>query len=502
MKRASNDPMRTLLLTLVASFAVACGDSGDGATSDVGGGTSAGTGGSSPGKPVPGPEEGALLEGTSSQRAGNFEENDASCNAAEPLIQVSLPRGFEPALATGQYVDSMLKQGFLPDPSALRFEPLRAYLENRDATNRLEAWVEPRGSDSLRLQIRHRASLMGTMPSQPSHVVVVLDVSSSMAQSATLRDDELAALAEHLDQAQIRFSLVTFAGEATRLIEDAAVGDASGALVAASTQLIPGEGHNLSAGLKEAAALLDTKDGSQLLVLTDGGFTADEAALEQVRSLRAQGVLLSAVQLAVPAGFQRNEGAKAQTSLHFDMLTELAKAGGGFALFSNGDSFSPDSWVPSLSTQPALALELPGTLPPLDSFVGEAVADRKLPNAVTETASVTLSTHCLEGEGPFSLTIDGQPFSLQQVAGQWRLQDSVRAKADEKLQAVVQALRTQTPPNAEMLPGDFVCEALAAFSSPVACGTSGLDPSCGYAKQVDDFYKTVCSEFCGSCDAF
>ena len=301
-----------------------------------------------------------------------------------------------------------------------------------------------------------------------------------------------------------RFSLVTFAGEATRLIEGVSAANANGALAGVSTQFVPGEGHNLSAGLKEAAALLDSKEGTQLLVLTDGGFSPDAATLEQARSLREQGVTLSAVQLAEPVGFQRSESEAPQTALRFDMLTELAEAGGGFALFSDGGSFelNKDAWLPSFSTQQSVALELPGNLPTLELLTGNEGVVRNLPSSVTAEASVVLETLCLEGEGPFALTIDGKSFELKRVDGQWALQDNVRAKADEKLKAVVQTLRSQTPPNEEMLPGDFVCEELAAFSSPVACGTSGLDPSCGYAAQVDVFYETVCTNFCGSCGAF
>lgn len=505
MKRASQGLMRTLLLTLVASLAVACSDS-DGTTSNDGGGSSTGTGAGSGGFDPP------VVEGTteghsSGSDAATQGDNAVACtNPADIPIDVSLPFGFEPALAAGQYVDSMLGQGFLPDSSALRFEPLRAYLENRDGGERLEAWVEPRGTDSVRLQVRTRAAAMGTLSAPPDHVVVVLDVSSSMAQSATLRDQELEALVSHLAQRPIpgRFSLITFAGEAVRVLEGVDAANAPSELASASTQLVPGDGHNLSAALKEAAALVDSKERTQLIVLTDGGFSADSSALEQARALRDGGALLSAVQLTAPTGFQRSELAGAQTALHLDMLTELAKAGGGFALFSDGTSFDQavDSWLPSVTTRSPLGLVLPGDLPTLDLFSGEVANERQLPSTVTGTASVALYTGCLHGDGPFALTIDGKSFDLKRIGGQWALQDSVRTKADQKLQAVVQALRSQTPPNEEMLPGDFVCEALAAFSSPVACGTSGLDPSCGYAAQVDAFYETVCSEFCGSCGAF
>jgi Mg-chelatase subunit ChlD len=487
--------MRTILLMLAASFAVACTDGDSGTTGEVGGGTTnAGTGGgfgAPPGEPA--------VEGVSNKSVDGFENGDEfSCNAA-PLIDVSLPYGFERAVAAGQYVDSMLKRSFLPDPSALRFEPLRAYLENRDASERLEAWVEPRGTDSVRLQVRLRSPLGAESP--PDHVIVVLDVSSSMAQSASLRDQELNALALHLDQVQSRFSLITFAGEATVLIDKAPAGEVASSLAVVSTQLVPGEGHNLSAALKEAAALVDSKT-TQLLVLTDAGFSADATALEQARALQEGGSPLSVVQLAAPTGFQRQESAAAQTALRFDMLTELAEAGGGLALFADGESFAPETWVPPFSMHPAVALILPGNLQPLDVFVGEVVGERRLPSTVTGTASTTLYTGCLDPNVPADLTIDGNAFSLKFVGDQWALQDSVRTKADEKLQAVVKALRTQTPPNDGMLPGDFVCEALAAFSSPVACGTSGLDPSCGYALQVDAFYEKICNDFCGSCGAF
>ncbi len=321
--------LRPTLTFLLLSMLAGCdsadfGDGGEGGlgpggTTSTGPGDTSGAGASPANDDVVTQDDGNTS--SSSAASGSSSSGGASlidvCGQALTPSTINVSVHGNPSTAGAQYARASLQATppVQPDPVHLRSEEFLAYYGVSAATAS-EVMAEP---VSLRwFQVGDASSVQGALeldllvpPRQrdPLRVVALVDVSSSASSGLPLAQASILALARGMAADGVAgdsLAVLTFAGDVRVEVDGPVAPDTPyGGLPVEAISLVARSGNDFRAGIKAGIdAAGATGPIGHIVLITDGGASADSGLLDTIRAAAAGGTRLSVAQIAadLPTG--------------------------------------------------------------------------------------------------------------------------------------------------------------------------------------------------------